>query len=137
MSRLDIRIETLLLWLGVALTLLVGVHLAVRGLHRFPLPPEFEVTGGDPARGREALLAHGCGGCHVIPGVAGARGRVGPKLADLINQVYVAGQVPNTPENLVLWIQRPQHLIPGTAMPNLPVSEQEARDMAAYLYSVR
>jgi cytochrome c len=129
--------STVLLGLGVVLILAVLFHLRTHDARRFPLPPEFEVAGGNPARGREAIATHGCGSCHVVPGVQFARGRVGPRLEGLIEQTYVAGQIPNVPENLVQWIMRPQDLIPGTAMPNLGVTEQEARDIAAYLYRVR
>ncbi len=41
--------------------------------------------------------------------------------------------LPNTPENLVRWIQQPEQIRPGTAMPNLGISEDDARDIAAYL----
>jgi len=95
------------------------------------------VTGGDPDRGRAAMAAYGCGACHTIPGVPGARGRVGPPLAGLAERAYVAGVLPNTPANLVRWIRVPQEVDPLTAMPDLGVGEGEARDMAAYLYTLR
>lgn len=87
------------------------------------------------ARGAEAIASYGCGACHVIPGVERARGRVGPPLTDFAERAYVAGRVVNTPENLVAWIRVPDSVEPGTAMPTLGVSEEEARDIAAYLYA--
>jgi cytochrome c len=93
------------------------------------------VTGGDPQRGVVALRAHGCGGCHVIPGLAEARGTVGPSLAGLVTRTHIAGRLTNTPLNIVAWIRSPRSLDPGTFMPDLGVSDHQARDIAAYLYS--
>ena len=91
-------------------------------------------TAGDPSRGEIAIAKYGCGGCHVVPGVARATGLVGPPLTDYASRSYVAGRVPNTPDNLLAWIRRPDSLEPGTVMPALGVSEAEARDIVAYLY---
>ena len=88
------------------------------------------------SRGRIAISAYGCGACHVVPGVAGARGLVGPPLSSFAHRAYVAGTLPNTPANLVRFIQTPQAIRPGSAMPNLDVAESDARDIAAYLYSL-
>lgn len=96
---------------------------------------EKAVPGGDPALGREAILRHGCGSCHTIPGVPGADTYVGPPLNNFNLRHYIAGLLPNTADNLILWIQFPQSVEPGTAMPDLGVSEIDARDIAAYLYS--
>ena len=95
-----------------------------------------EVPGGDAARGQRAISAYGCGACHVVPGVAGARGLVGPPLTSFAYRAYVAGSLPNTPPNLVRFLQTPQAIRPGSAMPNLDVAESDARDIAAYLYSL-
>ena len=95
-----------------------------------------EVPQGDPQRGRAALVQFDCGVCHVIPGVAGARGMVGPPLDSMRRNVYIAGKFPNTPDTLVRFIVDAPALAPETAMPNVGVAEQQARDMAAYLYSV-
>jgi cytochrome c1 len=92
------------------------------------------VAGGNAERGRAALVALECGACHRIPGVPGARGTVGPPLGDYRKRVYVAGRNPNVPDHLVAWIRDAPSLDPGTAMPDLDVSEAEARDIAAYLY---
>lgn len=94
-------------------------------------------TGADVAQGKQLIRAYGCGGCHVVPGVSGARGMVGPPLTRFGLRVYIAGQVANTPRNLVRWITVPQSIEPGTAMPNLGVTENEATSMAAYLYTLR
>ena len=97
-------------------------------------PTALSDFGGDPRRGLQALQRHGCGACHVIPGVAGATGTAGPPLTDFARRGYIAGALPNTPENLIRWIEDPQAIEPGTAMPALVLDTAEARDIAAYLY---
>jgi cytochrome c len=99
--------------------------------------PPRHVPGGDASTGRAALRNFGCGACHVIPGIPGADGRVAPPLSAFAERAYVAGVVGNSAENLVSWIVNPQAINPGTAMPNLDVSETQARHMAAYLYTLR
>ena len=94
------------------------------------------VPGGDPERGRQWLRSYGCTSCHTIPGVRGADALVGPPLTRLAARVYVAGHLPNTPENLVRWIQNPQQVSPGTAMPNTGVTDEHVLDIAAYLYTL-
>jgi cytochrome c2 len=95
------------------------------------------VPGGDPLRGRQALLDYGCGSCHTIPGVPAADATVGPPLNDWADRRYIAGNLPNEPENLIRWIRFPQEIEPGTAMPDNDVDEQTARDMSAYLYTLK
>ena len=93
--------------------------------------------GGDPAKGRALIQQYGCGSCHKIPGVPGATGGVGPSLAGLQTQSYIAGVLQHTPDNLVRWVRDPQGVDPRTAMPNLDVSERDARHIVAYLYTIK
>ena len=95
------------------------------------------VPGGDVEAGRQAIQSWGCGSCHTIPGVPGAHGKVGPKLEQMAEQTYIAGMLPNNPDNLIRWIMDPQEIQPGNAMPDTGVTETMARNMAAYLYSIR
>jgi len=95
------------------------------------------VTGGDPVQGQQEMVLYGCGSCHEIAGIAGAKGKVGPPLAGIADRTFIAGRLPNNADNLVRWIQFPQSVSPGTDMPNLNVSESAARDMAAYLFTLR
>jgi cytochrome c len=94
------------------------------------------LTGGDVARGEAAIGRNGCGSCHTIPGVQGAKGLSGPPLTKLGSRVYIAGKFDNTPANLVRWVQHPQAMDPGVAMPEMGLTEQQARDVAAYLYTI-
>ncbi len=95
-----------------------------------------QVPQGDPLQAPQAIQKYGCGSCHAIPGVAGAEGTVGPKLTNISERSFLAGELPNTPDNLILWIQHPQHVKPGNDMPEMGVSDADARNIAAYLYSM-
>jgi cytochrome c1 len=102
-----------------------------------PAPELAAFTGGDPERGRQVLGQYGCPACHIIPGVSEANGLVGPPLDHFGSRVYVGGVVPNTPANLVAWLMDPPAIDPLTAMPATGISEADARDVAAYLYTLR
>lgn len=124
----------IILGCGVMCLAFITGNLAILGLHRHPADPHLYVNQGNTQRGRKAIVRYGCGGCHVIPGVEHATGRVGPKLEDLKMQTFIAGKLVNSPENLINWIKNPQAILPDNAMPNLGVSDQDALDIAAYLY---
>lgn len=86
------------------------------------------------ASGKAAMERVGCGSCHVIPGIDWPQGAVGPRLDALPTRALIGGALPNRPDALAAYIRNAPALVPGTAMPAMPVSAQEARDMAAYLY---
>ena len=92
---------------------------------------------GDPEKGRLLLRQFGCGTCHQIEGVADARGTAGPPLDGIARRVYLAGRLPNSPEAMTRWIRAPKSIDPKTAMPDLGVGEEHARDMVAYLSRLR
>jgi cytochrome c2 len=91
---------------------------------------------GDSIKGAKDIVLFGCGSCHTIPGVAGAHGRVGPSLAGIAGHSYVAGDLPNQPPNLEHWIQHPHAVHPDSVMPELGVTDAEAREIATFLYSL-
>ena len=99
--------------------------------------PEPAAMGGDPENGRLLLRQFACGSCHAIPGVADASGQVGPPLIGVAKRVYLGGVLPNTPENMASFIRAPHKADPRTAMPDMSVSEEHARDMVAYLYTLK
>lgn len=94
-------------------------------------------TGGDAERGVAAIGRYGCGSCHIIPGVSGAFGQAGPPLSGVGNRIYIAGVLPNTPQNMVRWIENPKAVDDKTVMPNLGVTNNDAADIAGYLYTLR
>lgn len=96
-----------------------------------------DLTGGNVSRGERAFRRYGCGTCHEVHGDRSAQGHVGPALHDFALQSYLPGGQPNSPRALVAWIRHPREIEPKTAMPNLGVTERDARDIAAYLYTFR
>jgi cytochrome c len=95
------------------------------------------MTGGNVARGRAAIGKYGCAGCHTIPGVENAGATVGPTLERIASRPTLLRQVPNTPENIMKWLQHPQQIDPNSPMPDMGVTDTDARDIAAFLYTLR
>jgi cytochrome c len=120
--------------LGVLL--LAGIGLGARNLTATDSERAVRVAGGDAGRGRETILRDGCGTCHTIPEIRAADGKVGPPLTDFAERSFIAGELPNTAPNLVRWLLDPPDVEPGTAMPDLGLSRQQAADVAAYLYTL-
>jgi len=94
------------------------------------------IADGEPKIGHALIQSYGCGTCHTINGIRGARGKVGPKLDNYAQQHLLAGFLPNTPRNLIAWLMDPVALKPQTGMPSQGVTEEEARHIAAYLYTM-
>jgi len=114
--------------LSIVLLLLSGAMLACSACsHSFAGSPAAERSVPD------AMRQYGCPACHVIPGVPGARGQVGPSLAGVGQRSYLAGTLPNTPDTFESWIMHPQHLRPGTAMPEMGVTPVDARRIMEFL----
>jgi cytochrome c2 len=88
-------------------------------------------------KGAKLIESNGCGTCHSIPGIDGATGVVGPPLDNIGRRIYLAGILRNTPENMAVWIQHPQYYVPGNAMPELGLTLEESRTIAAYLQTLR
>lgn len=100
-----------------------------------PQPPF--VPSGDALRGRVAMDRHDCGVCHFIPGIGHSPGQVGPSLAGFARRPHLAGKFANQPQFVMRWIIDPPAMAPRTAMPAVGVAEAEARDMAAYLFTLQ
>jgi cytochrome c1 len=94
-------------------------------------------VGGDAAIGKKLVTQYQCGACHAIPDVPGAGGSAGPALEQFGRLSYIAGRIPNVPPRLVAWLLDPSALKPGTTMPDMGLTEQEARHIAAFLYTLR
>ena len=88
-------------------------------------------------RGANLIAHYGCGSCHTIPGIDGADGLVGPPLTHWSRRGYIAGVLPNDSDDLQLWIQHPQQVVPGVDMPDMGIRQREARDIAAYLDTIK
>lgn len=123
-------------WL-VAAPLLVAAALATLAGCTSAEEEAARLTGGDPGQGAHLIRKYGCSACHTIPGIEGTRGMIGPPLNGIAARTYLGGQLPNTPDNMMRWIRDPQSIARGTAMPDVGVSDAEARHIAAYLYTLR
>jgi cytochrome c len=135
--------------IGVALVLALTGCVSALAASPTPTPrpptsrgPDVRLTpapgvAGDPEAGRRLFVATGCGGCHTLPGVAGANGVAGPILANVVLRPTLAGEtIPMSPDTLTRWLLDPAALKPGTSMPSVGLTEAEARDVTAYLYSL-
>jgi putative membrane protein len=92
---------------------------------------------GDSSHGAALIRQFGCGSCHLVPGIEGAEGMVGPPLTQVGRRIYIAGVLRNTPDNMVRWLRDPQRVVPGNAMPDMGIDQPAAQDIAAYLYTLR
>jgi cytochrome c2 len=117
---------------GVWMVLLVTVGLS--GCDQDGARSSWALSGAHAERGPALMKSHGCAACHTIPGMENARGQVGPPLVQFGRRAFIAGVLSNNPDNLVKWLRSPQSVIPGNAMPNTGLTEEDARDIAAYLY---
>ena len=90
----------------------------------------------DAGRGKQAIERVGCGSCHNIPGVRWPKGEAGPALEGMTQRALIAGRLPNEPELLAAFVRNAPALVPRTTMPAMPLTEQESRDVAAYLYEI-
>lgn len=110
-----------------------------RTLSAAPALPLVEMPKGEPdsGRGKRALEQFGCVGCHEIPGMVGPEARLGPPLAGIASRTMLGGVLPNSFDNMALWLRAPQAFSPHSAMPMLGVTERDARDMAAYLGTLK
>ena len=96
-----------------------------------------EIAGADPARGLEIAREVGCAACHETPGIAWPRGSAGPSLDGFGDSPLIAGRFPNQPDQLVRWVRDAPSMAPETGMPATPITEAEARDVAAWLYTLQ
>ena len=102
-------------------------------------PPDTNpnLPSADPQYGRALVVAKGCAACHAFPDVRWPRGDLGPPLAGFADQGLIAGRLPNQPGYLIRFIRDAPAFVPEGAMPAMPMSDKEARDVAAYLLTLR
>lgn len=123
---------------GLACCLSCCLSIAAIGLALAACGPAYQREGGDErAEGERIIERAGCGSCHVIPGVPLSIGVVGPSLAHIGQRTVLAGNLSNTPAHLALWVQAPQQVLPHNAMPSSGLTAAQARDVAAFLETLR
>lgn len=113
--------------------------LACAGLVACDGPPDRTPSVGDadPGRGRRLVMDKGCVACHAFPDVKWPRGGLGPSLENFGRQGLIAGRLPNQPGVLMQFVRNAPAFVPGTAMPPVAMSDQEARDVTAYLLQLQ
>ena len=122
--------------LRLAASILAACALQLTGCQRPSYDTSWASFGGDAKRGAIVITQASCGGCHVIPGLQQANGMVGPPLDHFARRTMIAGLLPNTPPNLIRWVRSAQTVLPGNAMPDFNFTDAQARDVAAYLYTL-
>ena len=135
MGLLRTKSAAAILGSAVAAALAAGIVLDFGDEHSDMRTHAAAATGGDPARGEAMFIQYGCGSCHGLKHVRRASGAVGPPLDGIAIRAVIAGKLDNSPDNLQAWIRDPQKITPGTAMPDLNVGQQDARDISAFLYT--
>jgi cytochrome c1 len=116
----------------------IMASLALTGCNEGKATRPYSVAiGGNANHGKELIQQYGCGACHIVPGIRDAHGLVGPPLLYFSQRTMIAGELPNSPPNLIHWIEHPREVEPKTAMPDLGLTEDQATDIAAYLYTLR
>jgi cytochrome c2 len=122
---------------GAALLAIVCGAVLTRQSHEEARINAEQLTGGNSAAGKADIQRLGCGACHEIKGIRGARGAVGPALTGIGDRAELAGRLANTPDNMIRWIRTPQAIDPKSGMPDMGLSDRQARDVAAYIYTLR
>jgi cytochrome c len=98
-----------------------------------PAPPI-----GNADHGKALAAQYGCNVCHAVPGVEGPQGSLGPSLAGVGSRPAISfGKVQNTPENLVKYLQEPASMNPQSSMPAIGLTDADAKDIAAYLLTLK
>ncbi len=98
--------------------------------------PPRTIMGADANRGLAVIDRLGCAACHDTPGVAWPKGRAGSSLRGFADSPMIAGQFRNRPDTLIAFLKDAPSMAPATAMPAMPLTDAEARDVAAYLYTL-
>lgn len=98
--------------------------------------PARTIAGADPGRGLAVVQRVGCAACHEISGIDWPQGAAGPSLKGFGASPMIAGRFPNQPDVLIAWLIDAPSLAPETGMPPMPLTEAEARDVAAWLYTL-
>ncbi|MCB8837142.1 cytochrome c family protein [Aurantimonas sp. VKM B-3413] len=119
----------------LSVPLLAAVTVSLAACAESGQPARFDDI-GDASVGAALIEANGCGSCHIIPGIDGAEGLVGPPLNHMGHRIFIAGLLRNTPDNMVAWLRDPQEVVPGNAMPDMGLSESQAKNVTAYLYTL-
>jgi cytochrome c oxidase subunit 2 len=92
----------------------------------------------DPANEpQRAFQRQSCVNCHAVRGTR-ARGTYAPDLTHLMSrQTLASGMIPNTPDNLRLWVDDPQNIKKGCLMPAFGLGKRDRDLVLRYLLTLR
>lgn len=131
---MTITTQTRMRWLVSTLALVLIISGC--GLLTSSQDARVEETGGNIARGEDLMRTHGCVACHSVPGMGSVNSGYGPDLDGFADRRLIGGTAENEPETLIEFLMAPQSVVPGTGMPTLGLTEDEARDIASWLYTL-
>lgn len=115
---------------------MMAFRVVAEPINRFRAWQDVEMRGkplqSTVAPGYAVFAAH-CGSCHAIRGTDSG-GVYGPDLTNLGNrQTLAAGMLKNDPQDLAYWIRHAQEVKPGARMPDVPLSDDELKNVVNYL----
>jgi cytochrome c oxidase subunit 2 len=99
--------------------------------------PAAQPTGAEAIAGGKLIQTIACGSCHTIRGTP-LKGTFGPDLTHFGSRSGIAAYtLPNTPQNLLAWLQDPQAVKPLCAMPTIPLPLLQQQQLVAYLEELK
>lgn len=106
------------------------------------LQPAAGYTSSEVRAGASLFTYYACASCHYLRGVNGTGTQPSVDYAPNLTHIgsrslLAAGAVSNTPAHMEQWLLNPDTVKPGVHMPNFQLSEAQARDLSAYLESLR
>lgn len=99
------------------------------------MSPRGAYAGGIASEGKKLFETIGCQDCHVAEGFTKVREARGTSY-DVAPELSKVGSKDN-PDWLFDWVRDPRHFNPETRMPNLRLTDPEARNIVAYLGSLK
>lgn len=121
-------------WIGRLSSLAAVTALVLLAGCKPPSDTRWQVDPEAAKRGRAVIERVKCGACHDIREIRWPKGRTGPSLQNFSDRGLIAGVLPNRPDVLAAFVRNAPAVKPGSPMPPMPISEPEARDVAAFLY---
>jgi len=93
--------------------------------------PKGMFVGGDAGRGKSIFESVGCRACHTLGNDSKVREKRGTSYDIAPELTRVGSKV--SPDWIYDWVRNPRHYNPTTKMPNLRLTDREAKDVTAFL----
>ena len=91
---------------------------------------------GNATAAKAHMEKYSCQACHVIPGM-GPGGALGPDLTGFGSRPTLNARVPKNPQAVAAYLLNPTAIDAQTSMPAVGLSEEEAKDIAAFLETLK